>query len=151
MTPEEPKPWQWPQLPNPFANTPPPQGESPTLGQSQAAAASPMPASLTQQPSSSAQQTASTGLQSAERAESAAQNAQAAQHREQPFWVLPPWRHRGSEGAVVGSPEKPVAEAGGLNDISRAGSGKQLGPKFKLPRLRNPFEGWGQSVAPGEV
>ncbi|CAL5220003.1 g1948 [Coccomyxa viridis] len=141
---DPPKPWHWPQLPNPFADTPPSQSESPSLGQSTAPAVNPMPASLTQRPSSNSQQT-----HPAAGAEQAALDSRAAQESGQPFWLLPPWKQQSSTGAPAGSPQKPMPSAAAIQDSSRAGSDQHRSGGWSLPRLRNPFEGWGQSVAPG--
>ena len=147
-----PKPWHWPQLPNPFANTPPPQAESPSLDQPTAPAVNPLPASLTQRPSSHTQQTAPKGPPPADGAGRAAQDCQAAQESGQPFWLLPPWRQKSSVDSPAGNPQKPTASAAGSGkNSSSAGSEQQREGGWSLPTVRNPFEGWGPSVTPRDA
>ncbi|CAK0770004.1 hypothetical protein CVIRNUC_003724 [Coccomyxa viridis] len=159
-----PQPWQWPQLPslpqlpNPFSRSHP-ERESPDALNPCAATAAPMPASVTQKQPKQAQ-TSLMPQQSASKEQvrggskgeaqlhgsRAAQDGQAAQR---PFWQAPPW------GQKHAAPS-PASDIGDRSDSTSGSEGraqggaKQAGGGWKLPMLRNPFEGWGRSVSPGE-
>lgn len=143
----QPKPWEWPRPPNPFGNSPPP-NESPSLlpHSSAAAAASPMPASMTRAQPKQAQLTGSHTCEAAPGGR-AAQDERAAQKGQQSFWGLPPWGQHGREKSSPGGSVQHSSRAQGPKDGSKAGAG-QGGARWSLPKLSNPFEGWGRSVSP---
>lgn len=157
----EPKRWQWPQLPNPFGHTPQP--EETHLMRPQHTAASPMPASLSHKqpqqarnPSPDPQNADRKGARSADTSAKATQDSPAApedrtaQTAGQPFWVLQPWRQKhadkapaGSQGRVSGNVPERKRSSAAAAEHNRNG--------WSLPRLKNPFEGWGRSVSPGDA
>ena len=76
----------------------------------------------------------------------AAQDGQAAQR---PFWQAPPWgQKRASLSSASGIEDRSGSNCG--SEGRGQGGPKQAGGGWKLPTLRNPFEGWGRSVSPGE-
>ena len=76
----------------------------------------------------------------------AAQDGQAAQR---PFWQAPPWGQKHAALSPASSIEDRSGSTSG-SEIRGQGGAEQAGGGWKLPMLRNPFEGWGRSVSPGE-
>ena len=76
----------------------------------------------------------------------AAQDGQAAQR---PFWQAPPWGQKHAAPSPASGIGDRSGSTSGLEGRGQGGA-KQAGGGWKLPMLRNPFEGWGRSVSPGE-
>ena len=125
--------------------------------------ASPMPASLShnqpqqaRMPSPDPQNADRRGVRSADTGAKAAQDGPAAQqHRAaqtagQPFWVLQPWRQKNADKAPAVTQGKVSGNASEQKRSSAAGA-EHDGIRWSLPRLKNPFEGWGSSVSPGDA
>ena len=145
-----------PQLPNPFGKS---QSGKSADALNPSTAAAPIPASVTQMQPKQAQtspmpwQSASRGQargSSEEEARSlgsrAAQDGQAAQR---PFWQALPWGQKHAAPPSASSIEDRSGSTSGSKGRGQGGA-KQAGGGLKLPLLRNPFEGWGRSVSPGE-
>ena len=159
----KPQPWHWPQLPNlpqlpnPFSSRPRERSSPGALNPGAAADAAPMPASVTQkQPrlaetSPMPRQSASKEQARGGRGEDGqSHGSRAAQAAQRPFWQAPPW---GQKSRAPSPPSNIEDRSGGKCGSEGRGQegAKQAGGGWKLPVLRNPFEGWGRSVSPGEV
>jgi hypothetical protein len=156
----EPQPWQWPQLPNPFGHRPQLEAH---LMHPQHTVDSPMPASLSHNqpqqvakpppdpPSGDRSGARSTGI-SARAAQDgpAAQRGRAAQTAWQPFWVPQPWRQKHADKEPAANQGKVSRNAFERKRNSAAGA-EHHGIRWSFPRLRNPFDGWGRLVSPGDA
>ena len=125
--------------------------------------ASPMPASLShkqpqqvRKPSPDPQNADRKRARSADTSAKAAQDSPAAQQDRtaqttgQPFWVLQPWRQKHADKAPAVSQGKVSGNVPERKRSSAAGAGHDRN-RWSLPRLKNPFEGWGRSVSPGDA
>ena len=150
--------WQWPQLPslphllNPFSKGQP-EHESPDALKSCAASAAPMPASVTKKQPKQAE-TSAMCQQSTSKGQVKGGSDQAAQPdgtrvAQRPFWQAPPWGQKCVAPSPASSVENPSGSTSGSKGRGPGGA-KQAGGGWKLPTPRNPFEGWGRSVSPGE-